>query len=210
MPVAGVPEREEDAGLRLVEEGADLEEGAELGEGEGRGGDGLPEGGLQGGVGGEVGTEGGERAGDGFPPGEVVLARLGGGFLLDDQGGGLGGGGRGCGVGGFADGGEAEALAEEVQHALADVRRGVGAEDEEEPAEHVVVAGEAELDEAAEGREPQVGVAAVLGVLKEICGAGGDATRGHEASFTIEGGCGEDIVIGGNPFVDTAVAVDLF
>ena len=46
-------------------------------------------------------------------------------------------------MGGVADGGEAEALAEEVKHTLADVGRGVGAEHEEEPAEHVVISGEA-------------------------------------------------------------------
>ena len=56
LPVAGVVQLEKDAGLRLVEQGADFQKGAELQEGEGRGGDGLPEGGLQGRVGGEVGA----------------------------------------------------------------------------------------------------------------------------------------------------------
>ena len=53
-------------------------------------------------------------------------------------------------------------------------------------------------------------MAAVLGVLEEIRGAGGDAAGGHQASLTFEGGGGEDVVVGGDPFVDPTVSVDLF
>ena len=108
----------------------------------------------------------------------------------------------------MADGDGTKGVAEDTEHVMANVRGRIRAENKKEPAEDRVNVERAEVEEIGKGIKAQVIEGAVAGVLDEVGGLEGGDPSVDETFFAGEGRGGEDVVVRGDPFVETAVAVD--